>query len=49
MDKTEIMIQLETAYGIQISDADARRLKSVGDIITYVVTTVDKRDKSYAK
>ena len=36
LDKTEIVMQIETAYNIQISSKDARKLKSVGDIINYV-------------
>ena len=36
LDKTEIAMQIETAYGIQIPDKDAKKLKSVGDIINYV-------------
>jgi acyl carrier protein len=36
LDKTEIVMQIETAYDIQIPDKDARKLKSVGDIINYV-------------
>jgi len=36
LDKTEIVMQIETAYNIQIPTKDARKLKSVGDIINYV-------------
>ena len=36
LDKTEIVMQIETAYNIQISTKDARKLKSVGDIINYM-------------
>ena len=36
LDKTEIVMQIETAYNIQISAKDARKLKSVGDIINYM-------------
>lgn len=35
LDKTEIVLQIETAYDIQIPDKDARKLKSVGDFINY--------------
>jgi acyl carrier protein len=36
LDKTEIVMAIETSYDIQISDKDARKLKSVGDFINYV-------------
>jgi acyl carrier protein len=36
LDKTEIVMQIETAYDIQIPSKDARKFKSVGDIINYI-------------
>ncbi|MGA1981871.1 MAG: phosphopantetheine-binding protein [Acidobacteriaceae bacterium] len=36
LDKAEIVDTIETVYNIQISDNDARKLKSVGDFISYM-------------
>ena len=36
LDEAEIVMQLETAYDIQISKSDARTFKSVADIIGYM-------------
>jgi acyl carrier protein len=36
LDKAEIVMAIETSYDIQIPDKEARKLKSVGDIINYM-------------
>jgi acyl carrier protein len=36
LDSTELMIALENAFGCQIPDEDTDKIKTVGDIVTYV-------------
>lgn len=36
LDSTELMIALEGAFGCQIPDEDTEKIKTVGDIVTYI-------------
>ncbi|MBB5066013.1 acyl carrier protein [Granulicella mallensis] len=36
LDKTEIIMQIEEAYGLQIPSSDKQALKSVGDLVNYI-------------
>jgi acyl carrier protein len=49
MDKAEILMAIESAYDMQIPDKDARKLKSVGDIIDYVERREHTGNTSHAQ
>jgi acyl carrier protein len=49
LDKKEIVISIETAYDLQISDRDARKLKTVGDLVSYVDTRLSSKENSPTK
>lgn len=36
LDKVEIVMATEEEFGVQIPDADAKRLRTVGDLVAYV-------------
>ena len=36
LDTVELVMQLEEEFGLEISDADAERIKTVGDVIKYI-------------
>lgn len=36
LDKVEIVMASEEEFGVQISDADARRIVTVGDLVAYL-------------
>jgi acyl carrier protein len=42
LDAVELIMELEDTYKIKISDDDAQKLKTVGDIVTYLSTKVAK-------
>lgn len=41
LDLVELVIDLESAFGIGISDEDAENLKTVGDVIDYIKDHVE--------
>lgn len=38
LDTVELVMALEEAFGIEIPDEDAEKIKSIGDTITYVMS-----------
>ncbi len=36
LDTVELIMALEEEFGIEISDSDAEKLKTVGDAVTYI-------------
>ena len=36
LDLTELVMTLEERFGCEISEADAEKLKTVGDVVNYV-------------
>lgn len=36
LDLTELIMNFEERFGIEISEEDAEKLKTVGDVITYI-------------
>lgn len=36
LDTVELVMELEKAFDIQVSDADAEHFHTVGDVITYI-------------
>jgi acyl carrier protein len=43
MSTVEFMIDVEEEFGIEVSDADASKLKTVREIVEYVVRQVDRK------
>ena len=46
LDIVEMVIEVETSFGISISDQDASHLRTVGDLYQCVVAAVDPADES---
>ena len=42
LDTVELVMALEEAFGIEIPDEDAEKIKSIGDTITYVMSHAKK-------
>lgn len=42
LDTVEIIMDLENNFGISIAEADAEKIKTVGDAITYLENTLNK-------
>ena len=42
LDAVELIMDLEDSYKIKISDDDAQKLKTVGDIVSYLTPKVGK-------
>ncbi len=42
LDTVELVMALEEAFGIEIPDEDAEKIKSIGDTITYVMAHAKK-------
>jgi acyl carrier protein len=42
LDTVEIIMELENNFGISIAEADAEKIKTVGDAITYLENTFNK-------
>ncbi|OGC33853.1 acyl carrier protein [candidate division WOR-1 bacterium RIFOXYB2_FULL_48_7] len=42
LDTVELVMALEEAFGIEIPDEDAEKIKTVGDTITYVMSHAKK-------
>ncbi len=42
LDTVEIIMELENNFGISIAEADAEKIKTVGDAITYLENTLNK-------
>jgi acyl carrier protein len=42
LDTVELVMALEEAFGIEIPDEDAEKIKSIGDTITYVISHAKK-------
>lgn len=38
LDVVELVMELEDAYGIQISDEDAEQIVTIGDAVNYIVS-----------
>ena len=36
LDTVELVMQLEEEYGLEISDEDAEKIKTVGDVVKYI-------------
>jgi len=45
LDLVQILVQLEETFGIEISDQDAEKLKSFGDLVTYIEGAVAQKAK----
>lgn len=43
LDMVEIIMKLEEQFGVEISDEDAERLKTVGDVIDYIHAARNKK------
>ncbi len=43
LDKVELIMALEQRYGVRISDADAKKLLTVQDVLNYVQTIKAKK------
>ena len=46
LDIVEMVIEVETSFGITISDQDASQLRTVGDLYQYVAASVVPADES---
>lgn len=44
LDYVEILIKLETEFDIRISDADTRKLKTIGDIVKYIENALQGKE-----
>lgn len=42
LDTVEIIMELENNFGISIAEADAEKIKTVGDAITYLENALNK-------
>ena len=42
LDTVELVMAFEEAFGIEIPDEDAEKIKSIGDTITYVMSHAKK-------
>jgi acyl carrier protein len=42
LDTVELVMALEEAFGIEIPDEDAEKIKTIGDTITYVTSHAKK-------
>lgn len=42
LDTVELVMALEEAFGIEIPDEDAEKIKTIGDTITYVMSHAKK-------
>lgn len=42
LDLTELIMTLEERFGIEISEEDAAKLKTVGDVVRYIQTHTKK-------
>ena len=42
LDSIEIIMELEGEYGITIPDEDAEKLATVGDLVTYIESKINK-------
>jgi acyl carrier protein len=38
LDTVELVMALEEAFGIEIPDEDAEKIKTIGDTVTYIVS-----------
>ena len=45
LDVVELVMELEDAFGIQISDEDAEQIVTIGDAVNYIVSQQDIRKK----
>ncbi|MCX8126227.1 MAG: acyl carrier protein, partial [Dehalococcoidia bacterium] len=45
LDLVQVLVQLEETYGIEISDTDAEKLKTFGDLVAYIEHVVAARTK----
>jgi acyl carrier protein len=45
LDLVQVLVQLEENFGIEISDQDAEKLKSFGDLVSYVEAVVAQKAK----
>lgn len=43
LDVVQLFMNIEQHYGFTISDADARKMRSVGDLHTYIVDHAEPR------
>ncbi|MEW6142700.1 MAG: acyl carrier protein [Chloroflexota bacterium] len=46
LDLVQVLVQLEETYGIEISDTDAEKLKSFGDLVAYIEGIVAAKAKA---
>ncbi|MNP28541.1 Acyl carrier protein [compost metagenome] len=40
LDIVEIVMEIEDEFGVEISDADAEKIETVGDIVRYISSNV---------
>ncbi|MCS1351363.1 acyl carrier protein [Mechercharimyces sp. CAU 1602] len=40
LDITDLMLELEDEFGLEISDEEAEKIETVGDIVTYINSKV---------
>ena len=45
LDTVELVMAIEEEFGVEIPDADAERLRSVGDVASYVFEELQRRGR----